>query len=584
MQPQDWPITDEGVPLPEPGPEFPVSVLKGTREEWSGVLEPYAGQVPTDVSGQAFLLGASPFADGSPMFMGDGMLYRLSFSPQGKALLTRRLVRTDDLLVDEATQNRKDLAFANSGQVRVSQSFGFRNFANTAPVRLGDDRLLCCYDAGRPWEIDPYSMDTLTPVGALDAWRSGIPALNPALGFFPLQTTTAHPAYDPDERLLYLVNYAPLFGDLNLGAFTRIVRWDGTGALRSTEVVDERGQPVAVRQCLHQIQVTRNFVILQDGAFRIELAQLFGQEKTEAQMPVSVFYIVPKAGLVDGGKVRAVRVEIPIESIHFMAERDDAGDRVTLLVNHQGSMDVSEWLRKDDVEKYSGRPVSASLLGAICSPADRCVLGKYAIDARTGQVLADQSRRLDEERLWGLALWTQDERPGRPALGTKFWMAQGFVPSLFLQRIYELYKNHPHRTVGLAELPRQTLPPRLLRIDHQSMRITDEFLVPQGHVLMAPVFMPRKGGGPDEGYVVTLVARPEPHEVWIFAASDLRRGPICRLRHPKLQAGFLIHSCHMPDVAPQPPRYRIDRADDYRDRLKLLGPEAQKVARAALKL
>ncbi len=66
--------------------------------------------------------------------------------------------------------------------------FGVSNLANTGVQALGD-RLFVGYDAGRPVEIDPESLEHLTPVGANDEWLQGAPGT-----FEPLCAVAAHPA------------------------------------------------------------------------------------------------------------------------------------------------------------------------------------------------------------------------------------------------------------------------------------------------------------------------------------------------------------------------------------------------------
>ena len=70
-------------------------------------------------------------------------------------------------------------AFKSLGFGRFSPILGLRNEANTAflpfRTRTGGQRLLITYDAGRPYELDPESLQLVTPVGNNAQWRAETP-------------------------------------------------------------------------------------------------------------------------------------------------------------------------------------------------------------------------------------------------------------------------------------------------------------------------------------------------------------------------------------------------------------------------
>ena len=68
-----------GLPAPEV-PDLPHSIMNGSRESFEGMMEVVSGAVPTDIDGHAFVIGAVPYEDGTPIFTGDGKIYR--FSPK----------------------------------------------------------------------------------------------------------------------------------------------------------------------------------------------------------------------------------------------------------------------------------------------------------------------------------------------------------------------------------------------------------------------------------------------------------------------------------------------------------------------
>ncbi|MGL5875761.1 MAG: carotenoid oxygenase family protein, partial [Xenococcaceae cyanobacterium] len=86
---------------------------------------------------------------------------------------------------------------------------GARNQLNTAFVSFRGvkdlcDRLLVTWDAGRPYEIDPETLATLTPVGKNQDWQP-LFLEQPLTPFIPI-LTSAHPCFDPDTNQLFTVN------------------------------------------------------------------------------------------------------------------------------------------------------------------------------------------------------------------------------------------------------------------------------------------------------------------------------------------------------------------------------------------
>jgi hypothetical protein len=51
--------------------------------------------------------------------------------------------------------------------------------------------------------------------------------------------------------------------------FVYLMRWNGSGYIERWRLVLPDRSPVVIHQSLHQIAVTRNYVILMDTAFRV---------------------------------------------------------------------------------------------------------------------------------------------------------------------------------------------------------------------------------------------------------------------------------------------------------------------------
>jgi carotenoid cleavage dioxygenase-like enzyme len=569
--------------LPPPGTRFPRSMSTASRREIDVALDVLAGDLPRDLMGHVFTIGSVPTSDDGPQVIGDGMVYRLSLDGASMRIKTG-LVRTDCFLLDEATQNDEELGFRDRTFIRSSSAYGIRNFANTAFVPIQDDRLLVSYDAGRPWEIDPATLEVITPVGLLDCWTPFLPPITPNLNFFPFSMTSAHPAYDADEQRTYLVNFAAPVEGLNTSPFTRVLWWDGDSEPQACEVIDQNGDPAVIAMACHQINVTQNYIVLLDTAFRLEAETFFGGDLvTRPSHPYTVMWIVPKAGLVPGGQVVAQRAVVATEGAHAVTLRDDTDGVIDIFIAHQNSFDPSEWIAPSDVVAQTGDSVDLDYVGLPVQPADRSIVGRYKIAAETGEVL--ESLRFQDSESWAFVLYSQDPRSPADSFGQFYWGTFGFDPELLTKRFLDAYAGHPERQVALQNLPREQLPSQIVRFDADAFEIADRFVMPLGYIGLSPTFAPREHGESEDGYIVLFVVNDKGDEIWIFESKDLAAGPICRLGHRDLDFGFTLHTTWLPELrASSDPPYVVNRSQDYEERLRALPMTAQNKAREVLGL
>lgn len=566
--------------MPTPGTGFPRSTSTASRLEFEGRLQVLAGSLPTDIEGHALTIGAIPMSAAGPQLAGDGIIYRISFDPTAADIKTR-LVRTDCFLLDEATAGDPELGFQDLAFLRSSPAFGVRNFANTAFQPIQDGRLIVTYDAGRPWEIDPVSLDVITPVGLLDSWQSGFPVLSPALGFLPLAMTSAHPAYDAVEKRTYFANFGTQIPGLSGEPFTKVLWWDGDSEPSCCEVIDENGAPATIRMSCHQMLVTDRYLVLFDTAFQMEAENFFNDTPvTKAALPETAMLIIKKADLVDGGQVVARRAVVPIEGAHAIGLRDDS-DGLRVMIAHQNASDPSEWITPDDVIYGQKTQVDPAYVGLLVQPADRSVVGRYRIDPETGEVL--ESVLFSDPESWALMLYTQDERFEDDRFGSLYWGTFGFDESLLTQRFMDAYGQHPDRQVAITDFPGEKQPSQLIRLDVDEMTVKDRFVMPLGYLGLSPTFLPRAGGARDEGYVLSFVVSDDCDQIWLFDSQNLAAGPLCRMAHPDLDFAFTLHTEWVPELVAQPtPTYVIDKSEDYGTRIEALSSRAQDKAREVL--
>ncbi len=588
--PENDPSPATNTPIPVgPWRAMPTSMMSSGGEEVMAThrtleLRTLGGKLPADLDGHVFVAG-SIATPGRPAFSGEGTVYRLDFVA-GKVALKQSVFRPPCFLIDHALQADDQhgmMAFHDLGLTRMSPLLGVRTVLSNSPIAL-HDRMIITTDAGRPWEFDPVTLELVTPIGKSDEWRSSIPAP----WVFPLHLTSAHPVEDPRTGELFTANYVnPGAGNDGL---THLIRGHARGHLEHFQLIDDNGDPVRVAQCVHQVAVTRNHVILQDSAFVVEMGQLavdaaalllpgmpvrelFGSQ-TEAQRPTTVLYLIrrdqlrPRSGgpSSDPTPVRCLRVEIPGESVHFFAQYDD-DDKLEIIIPHTPTLDVSEWVHEGEL-MLDGSRASHELSGMqIPCALTQGTLAVHTIDPRTGEHLASRLTRSDET--WGLALGCHAPVVGNGRIETIFFNTSGFAPELVPQRILKTYEDR----IDAALMPIKTgKDPRLLSFDVATSTVTS-YLCPRGWSMLSPTFIPRRGstGGQRDGYLLCLAhcadSVPRPHdtsgeEVWIFDAADITAGPLCRLGHPELDFAFTIHSTWVPELRPSPRDYRVSLKDD----------------------
>lgn len=577
-------------PIPVgPRRAMPTSMLSTGGEDMMATdrilsLNVLGGQLPADIFGHMFVAG-SIATPGRPAFSGEGTVYRIDISAEGLAL-KQAVFRPPCFLADQALQVDQQggmLGFHDLGLTRLSPLLGVRTVLSNSPIALRD-RMIITTDAGRPWEFDPVTLELVTAIGKSDEWLGSIPAP----WVFPLFLTSAHPAEDRRTGEFFTANYA------NAGAgnpgFTHLIRWHNGGALEHFRIIDDHGEPVVIEQCIHQIALTKHHVILQDSAFVVEMRQmvldaaqlvlpglplreLFGGAQMRAQRPTTVLYLIPRAALrprsgghaEDPTPVRALRVEIPGESVHFFAQFDDS-EQIELIIPHTPTLDVSEWVHEGEL-MLDGSRADHEIAGMqVPCALTQGSIAVHTIDPRTGALLGTRLLRSDET--WGLALGTHAPVAQEQRIEVLYFNTSGFAPELVPQRVLKTYQDRVDAALMPVEAGRL---PRLLEYDVGSGELRS-YLCPRGWSMLSPTFVPRRGGtGPRDGYIVCLahsadsVPRPagtSGEEVWIFDARDITAGPLCRLGHPELDFAFTVHSTWVPELRPSPRDYRVSVAND----------------------
>jgi carotenoid cleavage dioxygenase-like enzyme len=523
--------------------------MHGSRRELDLDLHTVEGALPDGLSGHLFVIAPLPWGDGSPVFNGDAMAMRVDFEGR-MARFKSRVLRDPSQRLDRITRKNPLLRFRNRHIARISPVLGVRNELNTAWLTMPTEgRLFATYDAGRPWEVDPATLEVIAPVGKTQEWAQAFAVKLPWL--FPPVLTGAHPAHDDRTGDTYFPNYS--LGAVVAGAHVRLLHWSGSGALRATRIVDECGRDLRV-QSLHQLAITKRWVVLADTAFRLELGRFLlpSAWPLTPQRPYTAFYFVDRAQLEAGGTVRAKRVVIPRETIHFIADYECPEGKVTLHLAHPCASDASETLQASDRLWSSDEPIRRELVGFPASPTDVGLVGRYTIDVEEGVV--ESAWLYHDEGTWGPALLTASSIEVRDRHRHLWWTLGGLLGDALVTRVVEAYRGYPHRKVPVRTLPPH-VPPELVRIDARNAKVIDRFAFPDGVLPSSPQYIPSSiGEGELDGYIVCTAMgagvrrMSSGDEFWVFEAGNLAKGPVCKLGHPSVDFALTLHTTWLPQL------------------------------------
>jgi carotenoid cleavage dioxygenase-like enzyme len=595
-------------------PLVPESIMTAGRSEIANLeLNIVWGELPKDLQGHVFIVapvgsiesGGIPFKDGTPILNGDGMIYRFDFNEPGKVRVNGKILKPPCYYADLATQTEKQYQkykFGSYGLVRFSVALGLRNELNTAllPMQFSgeNERLLVCWDGGRPYEIDPETLEVVTPVGANKEWR---PQAESPLNFvFNPVMSTAHPYFDAKKNQMFSVNFGKSLGILGkivgLKDFVYLIRWDGKGNLERWKPLLEDGSPVKLEQTMHQIAVTEKYVILMDTAFLFGLGQIINNPfrwrwlnnllrtlLIRSQSPDTVIYIISRADLTRGQypvqsgpevTVKARKLVIPRETIHLLADYENPDCQIALHMGHICAWEGSDWTRAGDRFAVSpSTPIPSRIHGMISEETDIGYIGRYVINGETGTTIRNQVIK-DWNSTWGISFFTYRVHPDTGVMPDKldniYWTSLGLWKELLTEFLFDRTKNYAYRTVPPEDvllLADKGVAACLFRVNmsDETMAIADCYQLPPGYAINSPQFVPC--GAPEDsstkGYIVCTVLGPNTKEVWIFNGENLAIGPVCKLSHPSLDFGFTIHTAWLPKIAKRTASYNIPVKPDF---------------------
>jgi carotenoid cleavage dioxygenase-like enzyme len=639
------------------GPKFPEACMSVSRQELVGLeLRAHEGEIPQDLYGHVFIMGPVgtvgsqaedlfyPGGTGASLYNGDGMVYRIDFDQKSQVSVKSKIVKTPCYYADlETTPGSKyaNLSFFNLGMGRLSGVLGFRTAVNTAflPFKFSQDenwRVLVTWDAGRPYEIDPVSLEAITPIGWIREWNEQklVWKTDPYPYVFGLNQTTAHPVFDFNTDQLFTVNWSRSLSTLQTPIirhqlntlfkgdqlkklektfrlfsqaasfllksdskdFVYLMCWNGSSEdIKKWQIVDADGNSIKIEQSMHQMGLTRDYIVLMDTSFKFGIEQLiydtvpnnqgiedYREILNYPQAPDTTLYLIHRADLgPDSTTATAKRVKIPREIAHFTTDYENPDGCITLHCAHNNGWDPAEWIHDYDAPAHEPEtPIGHRLVGMTTGTTDINHLGKYVIEVASGQIRR-KSIVNDPQYTWATAIATFNETVPSAEHEDIYWISWGCWQELMTDFIDDLYASYKYRRIKLEEIKKiaeEGKPSSLCRLNTKTMKIMDGYQFPSGYFGNSPQFIPRSASssGSTDGYILCLVLFDETKsELWIFDAKNLREGPVCKLNHPDLKFGLTIHSTWIPAAHSRVPDYYIPVEEDYVHLINKQAPEVQ---------
>lgn len=541
-------------------------------------LKVLEGSYPADMAGSLYLcqcLGVP-----GAFMVGDTNIVKMDFDCEGVGLKNRFMWTPAAIarLALEKTKHRFDYF----GLMFLSPGLGMFSYTEGMYL-LPDGRLAVTSDVDRPWVIDRENLRAETPVGRRDEWLPMMAGqAGEVMGNLFAGYSNSHVLYtDHEQGEVFLVNYQYKQAD---GSHpVRLIKWDGYNAFKHWLVVDEKGAAIEIKQSIHELIFTRDYVLLADTAFIAGSEMLTPWKNAPLPAAKTVVYVVDRRALdADGDQVVAKRIEIEEPCIHLVAEYENPDDRIKLYMLHTPATNTAEIL-KDYDRDLNGQLFSEHLVGYGTLPVlDLSSVGKHIIDMKAAACI--ESRYIAEmPYCWGPYLYTYMGRQIKPFQEQDlFIMFKGFSKDMLPKRIYKAYKDVDHRRVPIETMVGgQGLQHNnaICRIDKESFEIVDSYVMPD-KVLLYTIACIEADSGP--GYVLASVVRdtnhPDSsgHEYWLFDASKLSEGPICKLGHRELNNSTIFHTVYIPTavekkldeklgdkLGKKPATYRVPLREDY---------------------
>jgi all-trans-8'-apo-beta-carotenal 15,15'-oxygenase len=335
-------------------------IFETLPDEHSYMVDEVEGALPTGLVGTLYRngpgrneVGGRPYAH---LFDGDGLLSQFAFDGQ-RVHYRNRFVRTTHYLAERAADKP---VMRNYGQQRPGGPLAnaFRTPANVAntSVQYHAGNLLALYEGGRPWQLDPDTLDTIGEYDYDGELKSSY-------------TYSAHPTWDPATGELY--NFGIQYGPRTK---LRTYRVDSRGRLHHLHAIN---LPFATLN--HDCALTPRYMVfvidplvLRVPRFLLGLASFDKSLRFDSSQATRVI-LAPR----DGGKPRIAECE-PFFHYHINNSFDDGTDVVLDLVRYPDYDNIHQGLRQPRRAGFDD--VSTTLSRMRIGPADEVTIEDLGLE------------------------------------------------------------------------------------------------------------------------------------------------------------------------------------------------------------
>ncbi|MDX1463842.1 MAG: carotenoid oxygenase family protein, partial [Marinirhabdus sp.] len=288
-------------------------------------LKPYSGKVPDDIDGSLYI--AQCLGSPKAFMVGDTNIVRLEFDGTRVKLTNRRMWTPAALAKLELADTQYRFDFF--GLMYLSPGLGMYSYTEGLFL-LPDGRIAVTSDVDRPWIIERDTLQAVTPIGRRDEW---LPMLSDSagevMGNLFAGYNNSHAMYtDHQTGETFLVNYQKKQPNGEHPVF--LIRWDGESDFDRWLVIREDGEAIEIKQSIHELVFTRDYVLLADTAF-VAGTEMFTPWKS-APLPSAktVVYFIDRHKLnTNENTVIARQLEVNEACIHLITEYENPNDKIT---------------------------------------------------------------------------------------------------------------------------------------------------------------------------------------------------------------------------------------------------------------
>ncbi len=502
----------------------------GTGEHRLKVLE---GVWPRDIEGSAYVIGPDKPEPGGHWLAHHGYIYKIDCKAD-EAGDVRVLAKRVDTPLNRLREKLPRL-FGKMSALEFSP-FGISNLANTN-LQILDERMFVGYDVGRPVEVDPETLEFVSPVGANHEWLQAVPAL---LLLEPQISVAAHPAADYENKQLYFVNYSQVPTNDGLRR-TNICRWDMEGKIERWPVADMCGFDT-----IHDIKCTRNYLVFTDLPFIVEPNNVFGKPRKYANQDICQMWIIDKSELnrtPAGEAVKAQYVRLDCPAGHIKIDANDDDGIITVYLQHIPATDLGLVISPHE-KNHARQSFHSDYEGMISVGPQPNATGKHRINVRTGEIIESQYC-WDKNNHWNSLLWTDNIYSAEAREQSRYlWTTcLGFDPDMVMESAHRLYKGSTSAFVAMEDLPTQAIPPSIVRTNLETMQYDDSYTLEEGTFAHPPTFIPRiNAKAEDDGYIMVFLNKDKPKEILLFDAANLAQGPVVRAGSEEFNPPVMLHT------------------------------------------